>query len=144
MITVDLLKDLLNTNSPIERLRAVLNHCKELDSNELEDINSFITSSLEEKSRQGKLYASKRKYSNIKSNSKNKTYKNFLYVNDYKSSQNCVTCGCVISSNKAFRRLVEGEYHDCHAIPSCFPEDNKFQMINDKKYIADMEIKNEK
>jgi hypothetical protein len=140
MISIELLKQLCSTNSPSNRLQYVI-ESKELAAEEVLDLIRFFQEAVNEKKQQGMDAIKKRTYRKATNKNSRRTYDKWIYVNDYSAHGNCVTCGCVIGSSKAFRKMVTGSYMDCHALPTCFPDSDKAEMANNPKYIKDMEVK---
>lgn len=147
MIPIEIITELLlainKTNSPRNKLDLIKNfiilYFKDCDEeNKLKLLNSY-QEQMDEKSLQGKESIKKRIY---KKKSK-KICNHYMFVKDYKSGQKCSGCNEKIISNIAFRRWTGEEYDDRHATPSCFPENYKKEMLNNKNYIKFIEIKND-
>lgn len=140
-----LLKKLQETQSPIQKKLLLTEFFVEQEINmklpEVKEVLDFYQVSIDIKKKQGSKGGTitSNSHSNIKKSVKKSLFTKPMFVEDYKHGALCNSCHKAINSKIAFRwKQPNGEYHDYHALPECFPADNKHEFEINSKYSAYM------
>jgi hypothetical protein len=142
--TIQLLKDIIATESPSTRKEIIMQFCimegKDNDSNELMDLINAYQIPIDKKKGQGKLA-----HKNDRSNKKKiKVYKHPKFFLVFNGHGICEVCKHPINKGSPafFHRTGDISLIYCPT-PSCFPEEHKDNMLSDKDFIAWSKPKND-
>jgi hypothetical protein len=148
--TITLLQSLLSTKSPTKQLELLQEYCLyEADmgqqSQQIIDLLASYKEAVEIQRQQGIASASKRRLTIVSPPKQSKIYPHPKFFPSFSGKGQCDTCHTELNgSNKPtsafFHRFGKGK-QDAKLycpVPSCFPDEHKAHMLEDRDYIKTM------